>query len=392
MTKQVEPPLDGIRVIEFTTAWVGPGCGLILSQMGAEIVKIENPHLPDYWRRLQAYYRGEGINRSASFAVLNRGKKSCLLDLKQPGDVEKAKGLVRKSDIVIENYAPRVMEGLGLGYRDLKTIKPDLIMISGSGYGATGPDKDCLAFGPVLEAYSGLTSLIGYPDGPPLPCGTTPSDHIGAITCAFAVLVALFHRDMTGEGQHIDLAEVESLSSCIPEAIMAFSMNRTIPMPKGNRDDAMAPHGTYRCSGDDDWIAIAVSNEQEWKSLCRAMKKPELINDHRFADGFSRLNHQDELDRILGAWTADKNAVELMNRLQKVNVAAGPVYSAHEIYKDPHLRERNFFVKHTHPEVGERELPGAFAKFSKTPGRIKGHDPLLGEHTDQVLDALLEDA
>jgi len=389
MTTETVLPLEGIRVVEFTTAWVGPGCGMMLSEMGAEIIKIENPKLPDYWRRLQAYYRGEGINRSASFAVLNRGKKSCLLDLKRPEDVDKAKKLVKISDIVIENYAPRVMESLGLGYSVLKDIKPDLIMISASGYGATGPDRDCLAFGPVLEAYSGLASLIGYPDGPPLPCGTTPSDHIGGITSAFAVLAALHHRDMTGEGQHIDLSEVESLTACIPEAVMEFTMNGRAPLPKGNRDEAMAPHGTYRCAGDDKWIAIAAGMDSEWKDLCLVMEKPELIDDERFIDGFSRLKNQDDLDRIITEWTKDRTPLDIMTKLQQANIAAGPVYSGEELYKDPHLRARGFFVEHNHPEVGKRELPGVFAKLSETPAAITGHDPLLGEHTDWVLNELL---
>ena len=383
-------PLSDIRVVEFTTAWVGPGCGLVLSQMGAEIIKVENPRLPDYWRRLQAYYRGEGINRSASFAVLNRGKKSCLLDLKQEKDKVKAKKLIELTDIVIENYAPRVMESLGLGYSVLKEIRPDLIMLSASGYGATGPDRDCLAFGPVLESYSGLASLIGYPGGPPMSCGTTPSDHIGAITSAFAVLAALHHREVTGEGQHIDLSEVESLTACIPEAVMEFTMNRRIPQPKGNRDEAMAPHGTYRCRGHDKWIAIAMGEDSEWENFCIAMEKPELRDDERFRDGFLRIRNQNELDKIINEWTRQQIPEDIMTKLQKANIAAGPVYSGEEIYKDPHLRARGFFVEHHHPEVGNRELPGVFAKLSKTPGRINGHDPLLGEHTDWVFEKLLK--
>ena len=376
-------------MLEFTTAWVGPGCGLMLSEMGAEIIKVENPNLPDYWRRLQAYYRGEGMNRSASFGVLNRGKKSCLLDLKKAGDLEKAKQLVKISDIVIENYAPRVMTGLGLGYPALKQIKQDIIMISASGYGATGPDRDCLAFGPVLESYSGLSSLIGYPDGPPLTCGTTPSDHIGAITSAFAVLTALHHRDMTGEGQHIELSEVESLTACIPEAVMEFTMNGNIPRGKGNRDEAMAPHGTYRCLGEDKWVAIAVEDDSGWKALCRVMGRPELIDDARFSDGFSRLKNQDDLDTMITEWTRKKNPAVVMERLQAAGVAAGPVYCGEELYKDPHLLDRNFFEEHIHPELGKRELPGVFAKLSKTPGAVQGPEPMLGEHTDWVLNKLL---
>ncbi len=222
-----------------------------------------------------------------------------------------------------------------------------------------------------------------------MPCGTTPSDHIGGITSAFAVLAALHHRDITGEGQHIDLAEVESLTACIPEAVMEYTMNGRNPAPKGNRDESMAPHGTYRRRGEDKWVAIAVGDREEWIALCRVMEKPELVEDERFKDAFSRLNNRDDLDGIINGWTKNHTHLDIMTMLQAANVAAGPVYSGEEIYKDRHLREREFFAVHHHPEVGRRELPGVFAKLSETPGAVQGHDPLLGEHTEWVLNDLL---
>ena len=390
MEKAKPLPLAGIRVLEFTTAWVGPECGLMLSQMGAEVIKVENPALPDYWRRGPPFAEDkQGINRSGLFAILNRGKKDCALDLKQPENIEIVKRLVRISDIVVTNFAPRVMDSLGLGYSVLKEIKPDIIMVSASGYGATGPDKECVAFGHVLEAYAGLDVLLGYPDGPPLQCGTTVSDHTGAISTCFATLVALYHRNLTGEGQYVDLSEVENVVASMPEAIMEFTMNGRIPLAKGNRDEVMAPHGCYRCQGDDKWVAIAVGSDSEWKDLCLVMSKPELIADERFQDGFRRLEHQDELDIIISEWTKGQIPIEVMKRLQQVHIASGPVYSGEEIYKDPHLRDRDFFVEHNHPEVGKRELPGVFAKLSETPGAIQGPDPLFGEHTDWVLNELL---
>ncbi len=383
-------PLEGIRVIEFTTAWAGPTCGVMLSDMGAEVIKIENPALPDISRRLDPYAEGKpGLNRSGYFAVFNRGKKGCLLDLKQPEGVEAVKRLVRISDMVVVNFAPRVMDSLGLGYSVLKEIKPDLIMVSLSGYGATGPDKDNVAYGEVLEAYSGLDFLIGYPGDSPLQCGTTISDQVSATSAAFAALAALHYRDLTGEGQHIDVAEVEALLTCIPEAIMEFTMNGRIPLPQGNRSGTMAPHGCYRCQGEDKWVAIAVGNDSEWKDLCLVMGKPELIADERFQDGFCRLKNQDELDKIITEWTGGQVPIDVMTQLQKVNIASAPVYSSEELYKDPHLRARGFFVEINHPEVGKRELPGVFAKLSETPGAVRGHDPLLGEHTDWVLHELL---
>ena len=390
MKKARSLPLAGIRVVEFSNAWAASVCGAMLADMGAEVIKIENPTLPDTWRRSPPYAEGQpGLNRSGVFAVFNRGKKSCALDLKQPEGVAAARRLIGISDVVLENFSPNVMNRLGLGYSVLKEVKPDLIMISLSAYGATGPDKDSIAYGSCLEPYAGLSFFIGYPDRTPQECGTYISDHTSGTLAAFAALSALHYRDLTGEGQHIDISEVETLLACMPEAIMEFTMNGRIPLPQGNRDDAMAPHGCYRCRGEDKWVAIAVGNDSEWKDLCLVMGKPELIADERFGDTFCRLKNQDELDRIITEWTRGQAPVDVMTQLQKVNIASAPVYCAEELHKDPHLRERGFFMEINHPEAGRRELPGVFAKLSETPGAIREPDPLLGEHTDWALGELL---
>ena len=383
-------PLEGIRVVEFTTAWVGPGCGLMLAEMGAEVIKVDNPALPDLHRRILPFAEGkQGLNRAGLFAVFNRGKKECILDLKKPDGVETAKHLVKISDIVITNFAPRVMDNLGLGYSVLKEVKPDLIMVAASGYGATGPDKDCLAYGAVLEAYAGLDSLIGYPGGPPLGCGLPISDHTAATLCAFAALAALHHRDLTGEGQYIDFSEVEGLLACMPEAVMEFTMNGRIPQPQGNKDDYMAPHGCYRCQGEDKWVAIAIQTEEEWQDLCLAMGSPEFCKDERFRDRLNRLENDDSLNQIITEWTSKYSHMEIMKKLQNANIAAVPVYNAEEFYNDPHIRDREYLVTCDHPEVGQRELPGVFAKLSETPGMVQRREPLLNEHTDWVLNTLL---
>lgn len=382
--------LDGVRVTEFTTSWVGPEAGFMLSQMGADVIRVENPAMPDYWRRVSpAYFRGEGLNKSGYFAILNRGKKSCVLDLKQPQNVEIAKRLVKISDIVLANFAPRVMDSLGLGYAALKEVKPDIVMVCASGYGATGPDKTGVAFGPVLEPYAGLSLLIGEPNGPPLPSGVTITDHHGAVTVALAALVALHYRDLTGEGQYVDISEVETLLTLMPEAVMAYTMNGRIPQPNGNHDEVMAPHRCYRCQGNDKWVAIAVGSDREWQELCRIMGKPGLADDERFSDGYCRLRHQDELDKLVNEWTLGQMPVDVMTKLQKAGIAAGPAYSAEELYRDPQLLAREFFVEHEHPEVGKKVLPGVFAKLSETPAEVRGRDPLFGEHTDWVVKNLL---
>jgi crotonobetainyl-CoA:carnitine CoA-transferase CaiB-like acyl-CoA transferase len=383
-------PLNGIRVVEFTTAWVGPGCGMMMAEMGAEVIKIDNPAIPDLHRRLHPYAEAKpGLNRGGWFALYNRGKKECVLDLKQPQNVEIAKRLVAKSDMVITNFAPRVMDSLGLGYAALKEVKPEIIMVAASGYGATGPDRDCVAYGAVLEAYGGLDSMIGYPDSPPLGCGFPVSDHTAATLNTFALLAALHHRDLTGEGQYIDLSEVEALLVCMPEPILEYTMTGREPQPRGNRDDVMVPHGCYRCKGDDKWVAIAVDTEEEWQNLCTAMGKAELARDERFQDKFKRFQNEDLLDRLINEWTGQHAHVYVMKILQSAGVAAGPVYNSEEIYNDPQLRERGHFVAFDHPEVAERELPGVFAVLSETPMQILGREPLVGEHTEWVLKELL---
>ena len=390
MKKARSLPLAGVRVVDFSTAWAASVCGAMLADMGAEVIKIENPTRPDLWRRSPPYAEGQaGLNRSGVFAVFNRGKKSCALDLKQPEGVAAAKRLIRISDVVLENFSPKVMDRLGLGYDVLKEVKPDLIMVSLSAYGATGPDRDSIAYGSCLEPYAGLSFFIGYPGSPPRECGTYISDHTSGTLAALAALSALHCRDLTGEGQHIDISEVETLLACMPEAIMEFTMNGRIPLPDGNRDHVMAPHGCYRCRGEDKWVAIAVGNDSQWQDLCLVMDKPELIADERFGDAFCRLKNQDELDRIITEWTIGQAPVDVMIQFQKVNIASAPVYNAEERFKDPHLRERGFFVEIDHPEAGKREIPGVFARLSETPGAIRGPDPLLGQHTDWVLTELL---
>jgi len=367
-------------------------CTRILADMGAEVIKIENPTRLDLGRTWPPFadgQQGSSPNRSGWFAVFNRGKKDCLLNLKQPEGVDIAKRLVRISDIVVENFPPKVMASLGLDYQVLRQVKPDLIMVSLSGYGATGPDKDRPAWGAVLEPYAGLSLLIADAEGCPNGCGNQISDHIGGISAAFATLAALHHRDLTGEGQHIDVSEVEALVACMPKAILEFTMNGRTPGARANKDDAMSPHGCYRCRGEDKWVAISVESDAEWRELCLVMGKPNLTGDKRFFNVVGRLQNEEELDKIVTEWTCMRSHTDVMQQLQKAGIACGPVYSAEELYSDPQLRSRGFFVETSHAEAGKREVPGLFAKLGRTPGAISGPDPLLGQHTDWVLHHLL---
>ena len=385
-------PLEGIRVIDITTAWAGPVAAMFFADLGAEVIKVEGPNKPDVTRLLEPFADFiPGINRSGYHAFCNRGKKSLIVDLKTSEGVITLKKLVKISDVLIENFPPRVMDGLGLGYKILHAINPRLIMISESGYGATGPDKEALAYGPVLEAYAGLSMLIGYPGRSPLGSLVPISDQTSATSAAFAALAALHYRDNTGKGQHVDVSETETLIACLSEAFLEYVMTSRLPLPRGNRDEVMAPHGCYRCKGEDSWISIAVSSDEEWVSLCQAIGKPQLADDERFADGFLRWNNQDALDKVLAEWAGEQDQIETFQTLQRFGVCAGPAYNNEQLHKDSHLLARQFFAKINHPEVGERDLPGIFAKFSLTPGAVRQHDPLFGEHTDWVVNVLLKD-
>ena len=383
-------PLEGIRVIEIANAWAGPVATRLLADMGAEVIKAENPSRPDFSRGWPPFAEGErGVNQSGYFAIYNRGKKGCTLDLKKPEDLETLKQLVKISDVLIENNAPGVMDRLGLGYSELCKIKPDIIMVSLSGFGATGPDSIALAFGPVLEPYTGISSFFGYPGDAPVLCGMAVSDHVAATMGALAALIALHNRDKTGEGQFIDISEVETMLACMPEAIMEFTMNRREPVPKGNGDEVMVPHSCYRCRGEDNWLAIAIDSDASWQNFCNIAGKQELAQDERFNDGYRRWKNRDELDSIISGWASKQEAIEIMHRLQKAGVIASAVYCGEELYNDAQLRERGFFEEIDHPVTGKRELPGIFAKLSETPGALRAPDPLLGEHNDWLLKDLL---
>lgn len=383
-------PLEGIRVIELATAWAGPLCASLLADMGAEVVKIENPEFPDLTRRFPPFTEGKpGVDQSGYFAVFNRGKKNWALDLKIPENQEMVKKLVKVSDVVVQNFAPGVLDKLGLGYDILKEIKPDIIMVSLSGYGVSGPNKNGVAFGQVLETFVGLSPLIGKPDGTPFGCGFPVPDHTSGVDATFAVLAALRHRDRTGEGQQIDVSEIETLLCCMPEALMEFAMNGREPKPMGNKDSLMAPHGCFRCKGQDKWVAIAIKGENEWWEFCKTIGSPDMAHDERFHDLSSRLKHQDELNVIITDWTRGYAPLEVMKMLQRIGICCGPVYNAEEMYQDRQLIDRNFFVKTTHPLSGERYVPGIFARLTETPGKVSDRDHLLGEDNDWIVNHLL---
>ena len=366
-------PLEGLRIADFTWVIAGPSLTKNLALLGAEVIRLESA--------TRAEYRSRGGN----FALLNDNKKSCALDMSQTEAREIAKNIIAQCDVVVENFGKGVMNRFGLDYVALCAIKPDIIMLSCSGLGRTGPDSDKLAFGTLLQLFSGWSMLQGNPDSPNITVGGAWTDPLTAIHGTFAVLAAVFHKRRTGEGQYIDLSMVEATICGLPEATMDYSMNRNQPARRGNADPVLAPHGCFPCQGHDAWVAISVSNECEWAALCGAIGAPELACDERFSDMYRRKQHEVALNQIVAEWTKTTTPYQAMERLQAVGVPAGPSLSILGLTEDPHLRDRGLFVTTTGPDGNEHLTIGPTWQLTPAPDVDFTPAPQLGQDSHDVL-------
>ena len=382
-------PLEGIRVCDFTWIVAGPVVTQMLAVMGAEVIKIESNVHTDINRRNAPYLDGEeNIETSGNFHRVNLSKKSCTLDLTRPEAAEIAKEIDKVSDIVASNFRNGVMESFGLDQDVLRELKPDLILVSSSGMGNSGPNKEYVCYNEEGYAYGGLGYLTGYRDKPPNLIVGDFADYLTGTLETFAILSALHYRSRTGKGQTVEVGMVEAVATHVPEAIMDYSMNRRVRERMGNRAEGMAPHNSYPCQGNDEWVAIAVTSDEEWKALCTAMGRPEWLDDGRFSDPHRRLENQDELDRLVGEWTRQHTPHEVTAILQGVGVPAGPSLSIEGLVNDPHLNARGFFVAPEHPVTGARLLEGMPWKSSATQPDFR-HAPLLGQDNYYVFHDLL---
>jgi benzylsuccinate CoA-transferase BbsF subunit len=393
-------PLEGIRVADFTWVWAGPTCTLQLAHMGAEVIRMESTRRVCAIRMLPPWPDNmPGPNRSGYFNQYNQGKRAILLDISKPEGAEIAKKIVAMSDVAVENFAGGIMNRLGLGYEDLRTVKEDLIMISMSGYGQTGPDAGFVSYGPAQVPLSGLSQLTGYIGSNPMHVGMSYGDPNAGLHAAFAVLSALVYRERTGEGQYIDMSQWESTMSAIGDGIMNYTMNGEQPPRMGNRVPDMAPHGMFRSlpgepplegfPPDDRWISIVVATEDEWQALCRVMGRPELASDPRFATLADRKANEDDLEAEVTAWTITRDPFDAMRALQAAGVAAYPPQMNKELDADPHLNARGIFVEKEHPEVGVRRHVGIPWRMSDTPCEVRRAAPVMGQDNDYVFGELL---
>jgi benzylsuccinate CoA-transferase BbsF subunit len=377
--------LEGIKIADFSWVWAGPYASLLLSFLGADVVKIESKKRIDQTRQgsitLGEDY--EGYDASPTFNNANLNKKSITLNMKSVASVTLAKKIVEHSDVVLENMRPGVMDKLGIGYEALKAVKPDIIMVSSSGFGSKGPYGHYAGYAPIFAAFGGLANLTGYEDGEPNTMSGVMDLRVGTITAA-AIIAALIHRKKTGEGQYIDLSSSECISSLIGGELLEYPLNNRSPKRCGNDDEIMAPHNVYRCAGDDKWISIAVANNEEWEALCKVMGNPEWAGNAAYADQCGRWEHRREIDAYILEWTVGFNAIELMKALQNAGVAAMPSFNAEELLTDPHLKAREKFVQVDHKFMGKKWVVTPPWKMSETPAQIYKASPLLGEHNNEV--------
>jgi crotonobetainyl-CoA:carnitine CoA-transferase CaiB-like acyl-CoA transferase len=380
--------LKGVRVADFGWVLAGPYATMLLSYLGAEVIKIESRRRIDEQRVAHRAGLSEDFESSSNFLEINLGKRSVSINLSKPEGAELARRLVAISDVVIENMRPGVMDRLGLGYKDLVKVKPDIIMASISGWGSKGPLRSYTAYAPCFSSFSGVANLTGYADDEPN-TGTSSNDARSGTAAAFAVMMALVLRQRTGQGQYIDISSCEALNSLIGDRVMEYMITGCSPIRSGNQDAGMSPHGCYRCKGDDKWISIAVATDEEWAEFRELMGNPGVLDDPRFASRASRWENRDLLDALVEEWTIQQDASELTDLLQKHGIAAIPSFSADELFSNPHLVERGAITETEHSVLGRRKAISPPWKMTATPPEIVRTAPLLGEDNQYVLCELL---
>jgi crotonobetainyl-CoA:carnitine CoA-transferase CaiB-like acyl-CoA transferase len=373
--------LSGLRILDFTWLLAGPYATRILADFGAEVIKVQS-------RRTSG---GVESNLTGFFNHWNRNKQSITLDMSYLEAREIVLKLTKISDVVIENFSPRVMSNWELNYEKLKEVRPDLIMVSMSGMGRTGPWKDFVAFGPTIQAFSGLTYLTSFTQDSPIGIGYAYADLIAGLYGAFAVLAALEHRDRTGKGQYIDLSEYEAMSTFMGPTLLDIGVNQKEVLPQGNQPDYViaAPYGCYRCLGEDRWCVIAVFEEDEWQALCEVLGRPAWTREQRFSTLSKRKENAEALDELLGRWTAQHTPEEVVYLLQEAGVQAGVVQNAEDLAQDPQLIAREFFVHLDHPVLGKTISDRFPIKFKDNPRADWKAAPLLGENNRYVYRELL---
>jgi len=395
---KVRLPLRNVRVVDFSWIVAGPQATRILADLGADVIRVEYPGRVDSVRLGNPAPGAPpgSVDHSGMFSNFNRNKRSATLNVMHPAGMALLHDLLRVSDIVIENFSPRVLEGWGLTYETMAAINPAIIYVSLSGFGHTGRDREYVTWGPTAQAVSGLTAMSGLPDKPPAGWGYSYLDHTAGYYGALAIQMALYHRERTGEGQYIDIAQVETGMALTGTQILDYAVNGRGYLasggPPGNRsrEPQIAPHNTYRCRGDDRWVTVVCENEDHWQALCRVMGDPAWTRDACFRTNATRYEHQDTLDAHIEAWTRGLDPYDLMYLLQAEGVPAGVVQNQRDKSEhDPQLHARGFYARAGHPNLGEHDFEGLPFHLSRSAWSVRRGAPLLGEHSADVYHDLL---
>ncbi len=381
--------LEGVKVADFCWVFVGPQTTKILADCGAEVFKIESRSRLDLWRTLFPFKDNiVGPNRSGNFNQFNTSKHSVTLNLAHPKGLEVAKRLVAWADVVVENFAGGVMARMGLGYEELKKVKPDIIMLSSCMMGQTGPFATQPGFGHMLTSLAGFNQIAGWPDRRPAGLQAY-TDYIAPLFNVFTILAALDYRRRTGKGQYLDMSQYEGGVHFMAPLLLDYNVNRRVANRMGNHSTYAAPHGIYRCRGEDRWCAIAVYTDKEWESFCQVIGNPAWSNDPKFANLLARKENEEELDRLIDEWTTNHSPEEVMSMMQAAGVSAGVLQAAEELLEhDPQLRHRHFFWELDHPEIGKYHALRPPFVLSKASYELRSA-PLLGEHTEYALKEIL---
>jgi crotonobetainyl-CoA:carnitine CoA-transferase CaiB-like acyl-CoA transferase len=372
--------LDGVRVLDLSRVLAGPFCGMLLSDLGADVVKIEDTGSGDESRTWPPHKDGE----SAAFLVINRNKRDMTLDLKAPEGVEVLKRMVATADVLIENFRTGTMESFGLGYDTLAAINPRLVYCSVSAFGRTGPRKDAAGYEALMQAFSGIMSITGEPDGAPLRCGVSFLDLTTGIFCAFGIVNALLHRVRTGLGQRVDGSLLETAVTLLNYHAEGYLLTGTQPKPLGSSHPSLSPYRTFKCR-DGQWIFIAGANDRFWQRLAPALGLPEMATDPRFAVNIERVKHRRELEAALEAAIATHDREPLLKVLEDAGVPATPVNTVKQVMEDAQTAARSMIERVVHPRLGEIPVVGTPIKFSRMRAGVRRAAPQQGQHTDEIL-------
>ncbi len=375
--------LAGIRVLDLSRVLAGPYCTMMLADFGADIIKIEPPNVGDDSRAFGPFIGKE----SAYFMSLNRNKRSMTLNFKRQAECDLFKEMVKQADVVVENYRPGTMEKFGLGYDVLKQINPKLIYAACSGFGHTGPYRDKPAYDIIVQAMGGIMSITGAENGEPTRIGASVGDVIAGMFTAYGVMLAMYHRERTGEGQKVDVGMLDCQLAILENAIARYVTSGIVPGPLGNRHPSITPFSSYTAS--DGYIIVGAGNDRLWERLCNILERPDLIKDPRFDNNGNRTTNAKELGNILNEIFKARTINEWLGILEEAGLPCAPINTIDKIVNDPHIAARDMIVEVEHPVAGKLKMPGVPVKMSATPGTVETHAPLLGQHTGEILKEIL---